>query len=72
MIAVKGKEIERYWMEPPPEPSPQLAKWMAKIKAGWTPNRRIGSLDYYSSAEFFGVYIWEYLNVIRPALYETE
>ncbi len=25
-------------------------------------------MDYYSASEFYGVYIWEYLNVIRPLL----
>lgn len=63
-------DIQKFWRKPPPEPSPGLLKWQKKIAAGWTPNSRIRQLDYYSSAEFFGVYIWEYLNVLRPMLYE--
>lgn len=60
--------IEQYWNVPPPEPSPGLVKWLAKIADGWRPNRRIRSMGYYSAAEFYGVYIWEYLHVISPAL----
>ena len=62
-------DIQRYWTEPPPEPSPGLLKWSEKIRNGWTPNRRISAMDYYSSAEFFQVYIWEYVNVLSPMLY---
>ena len=62
-------DIQKYWADPPPEPSPNCVKWVAKIQGGWSPNRRIRTLGYYSSAEWFGVYIWEYLNVLRPMLY---
>jgi len=65
-------DVTRYWMEPPPEPTPALAKWMAKIKAGWRPNIRIRRMGYHSRAEFFGVYIWEYYHVIYPALKGVE
>lgn len=58
-------DIQEYWSGPPPEPSPKLGKWIAKIQSGWTPNKRIRALGYYSSAEFFQIYLWEYLNVIR-------
>ena len=68
--ALKGPRVDRYayWTERPPEPSPRLASWIDKINAGWRPNRRINSLGYDSSAEFYGVYLWEYLNVIYPML----
>jgi hypothetical protein len=59
----------KYWQEPPPEPSPQLLKWVKKIQDGWTPNRRWRQYGYDSSAQMFGVYIWEYLRVIAPLLY---
>lgn len=60
--------IEEYWIEAPPEPSPKLKRWLEKIQGGWRPNRRIRQMGYYESAEFFGVYIWEYMNVISPQL----
>jgi hypothetical protein len=59
-----------YWLEPPPEPSPKLAEWVSKIDRGWRPNRRIRTMGYDESAEFYGVYIWEYLNVISPLIAE--
>ncbi len=61
-----------YWQAPPPEPSPKLKRWIARIKAGWRPNRRIRQMGYDEKAEFFGVYLWEYLNVIAPMLQEAE
>lgn len=61
--------IQQYWQHPPLEPSPRLLHWQGKIAAGWEPNRRISSMGYYEASEWFGVYIWEYLNVLRPLLY---
>ena len=60
--------VEQYWLKPPPVRSSGCAKWLKKIEAGWKPNRRIGSMGYYEAAEFYGVFIWEYINEIRPAL----
>jgi len=62
--------IETYWTSPPPEPSQRCDIWVAKIKAGWRPNRRIRQMGYYEGAEFYGVYIWEYSNVIQPLIRE--
>lgn len=62
------KETEKYWTSPPPEPSPGCVKWLAKIAAGWRPNSRIKGMGYAEAAEFYGVYIWELYNRIRPAL----
>lgn len=61
-------DVTRYWIDPPPQPSAGLAKWQAKIASGWRPNRRISAMGYYEASEFYGVYIWEYINVIRPLL----
>lgn len=60
-----------YWTERPPMPSPNLLKWQKKIEDGWVPNARISSMGYDESAEFFGVYIWEYINVLLPLLYRN-
>ncbi|MBV8093618.1 MAG: hypothetical protein JO110_10350 [Acetobacteraceae bacterium] len=65
-------DITEYWTEPPPTPSPRLQQWLARIRSGWRPNKRIRTLGYHEAAEFYGIYIWEYLNVIRPALQERQ
>ena len=57
-----------YWMEPPPEISARCQWWMARIEAGWYPNNRIRTFGYDEAAVFYGVYIWEFLNVIAPLL----
>lgn len=59
-----------YWENPPPEASPRLQYWKDKIASGWRPNKRVRKMGYDNSAEFFGVYMWEYLHVISPLLYE--
>lgn len=62
--------ISQYWTEPPPTPSAGLDKWLVRIThEHWKPNRRIRTLGYYAAAEFFQVYVWEYLNVLMPLLY---
>lgn len=59
-------DVQRYWTRPPPERSARCAWWAAKIQAGWRRNRRLGGMGYHEAARFFGVYIWEYINVISP------
>lgn len=61
--------VERYWNHPPPDQSPRCAFWLRRIAAGWRPNKRWRELGYYDSAQRFGVYIWEWSNVIGPCLY---
>ncbi len=61
-----------YWNNPPPSQSPRCSWWLSRIAAGWTPNRRIRTMGYDESSEWYGVYIWEYLNRICPALVEQE
>lgn len=61
-------DVTKYWQTAPPEPSPSLGKWLKKIEAGWSPNRRISGMGYYSAAEWYNVYIWEYFHVLRPAI----
>ncbi len=63
-------DIYQYWTDPPPEPSARLAGWLAKIERGWRPNKRVRFMGYDESSRFYGVYVWEYLNVIRPKLME--
>lgn len=58
-----------YWTDPPPELSARCRAWADRIEQGWRRNKRVGSMGYDQSAEHFGVYIWEYLNVIQPLLW---
>jgi hypothetical protein len=58
--------VETYWTAPPPAPSARCAYWVAAINGGWTPNRRVSAMGYHEKADFFGVYIWEYINVLSP------
>lgn len=61
-----------YWIEAPPELSARCEYWLRRIADGWRPNRRIRGQGYDTSAEWYGVYIWEYLNKIVPALAEAD
>lgn len=63
-------DVTRYWGDPPPGPTASLTKWMERIRCGWRPNKRIRQMGYHESAEFYRVYIWEYLNVLMPAVRE--
>lgn len=63
-------DIYLYWRDPPPEPSRNLGKWVGRIQNGWKPNKRISHMGYSEKAEFFQVYLWEYLNVLYPMLRE--
>ncbi|MFI2663249.1 hypothetical protein [Micromonospora carbonacea] len=61
-----------YWSEPPPELSARCFYWLRQIAEGWTPNASIGRKGYDDAAHWFGVYIWEYVNVVWPCLVEAE
>ncbi len=64
-----------YWQEPPPEPSASLVKWLRRLRDGWRANRRIGGMGYDSRAEWFRMYLWEYLHVfywLEKAAEKTE
>ncbi len=58
----------QYWMQPPPTQSERCAWWARRIEDGFIPNRRISAMGYDDAAEFYGVYVWEYLNVIAPLI----
>ncbi len=53
-----------YWSEPPPEPSPRLLWWQQRFRDGFSPNKRVRSMGYDAASEWYGVYIWEYINVL--------
>jgi hypothetical protein len=58
----------RYWTEAPPSLSPRCTYWARQIQRGWRPNRRIRAECYDCSAQWYGIYIWEYINVIQPLI----
>lgn len=64
-------DVTLYWNDPPPTPTDKCVMWQAKIDGGWRPNKRIRSFGYQEAAEFYGIYIWEYFNVIAPLLREV-
>lgn len=61
---------DKHWAHdnPPEHISPRCAWWMDQIVRGWRPNRRLRAECYDCSAGWYGVYIWEYLHLISPAL----
>lgn len=66
----KPPRVDHYafWGEPPAELSPRCRYWLAQIERGWRPNRFVRRMGYDEAAEWYGVYLWEYLNVIAPRL----
>jgi len=63
-----GFDIFEYWTVAPPERSPRLEYWLNRVEYGWRRNRRIRAMGASESARFFGVYMWEWLNVLWPAM----
>ncbi len=63
-----GREIERYWTTEPPDLSARCRYWIRRIEKGWRGNRRFIRMGYDEAAEYLGVYIWEWLNVLSPLL----
>ncbi|MFD7705681.1 hypothetical protein [Streptomyces sp. NPDC059786] len=61
------EDVTTFWNEPPPASSPRCGYWLQRYDDGtWKPNRRIRTEGYHVAAEHLGVWIWEYLHVIRP------
>ena len=59
---------EDFWANPPPAPSPRCTWWLSRIDGGWRPNRRVGFFSYDEAADYFGVWYWEWLHVLSPAI----
>lgn len=61
----------RYWSSPPPEPSPRVAYWLRRMDEGsWHLTAQLGGNGRDFMAEWLGVYMWEWLEVIWPAAAE--
>ena len=61
-------DLYQYWSDRPPCLSPRCRYWLRQVERGWRPNRRIRVQGYDGSAAWYGVYIWEYINVICPMI----
>ena len=64
----KVSDAEDYWLFAPSQLSARCAYWVRQIERGWLPNRRIVREGYQYGADWYGVYIWEYLNVLDPLI----
>jgi hypothetical protein len=64
----KVEDHYKYWGDPPPETSERCKWWLRQIERGWKPNRRVRAECYDCSAEWYGIYIWEFTELICPAL----
>jgi len=60
------EDYTEYWNNPPPSLSPRCQHWVNRIRNGWVPNRRVKQMGYDEASQFFGVYIWEYINILFP------
>lgn len=58
-------DIYRYWADPPPDLSPRCRYWHARLRNGFAPNRRVRAMGYDEASRWYGVYVWEYLNILR-------
>jgi hypothetical protein len=56
-----------FWRDPPPMMSARCWWWLRQIQRGWRPPRRVRYMGYDSTAQWYGVFMWEYLNLIYPA-----
>lgn len=62
-----------YWVNPPPALSPRVEYWLRRLADGtWVPNRRFRVEGYDARTAWLGVYMWEYFNIIGPALNSGE
>jgi hypothetical protein len=61
-----------FWTNPPPTMSARCSWWVDRVRGGFRRNKRLKVMDYSDSAAFFGVYVWEWLNVLWPMFYSLE
>jgi hypothetical protein len=68
----KPPKVDRYlyWIDPPDVRSERCEYWLRQFDRGWRPNARILGEGYDATAEWFGVYMWEYLHVLSPRIGE--
>jgi hypothetical protein len=54
-------DVQRYWAKPPPALSPRCLHVVKRMREGWSPRLNFG---YHGNAEYLGIYIWEYLEIV--------
>ncbi|HEY3631926.1 MAG TPA: hypothetical protein VGL21_13540 [Jatrophihabitantaceae bacterium] len=65
-------DIYDYWLSPPPEPSPRLTYWLRRLDEGsWCATHRQAAEGMELMADWLGVYLWEWSNVIYPRCCEV-
>lgn len=57
-----------FWSDPPPLMSERCRWWLRQIVRGWRPPKRIRYEGYDASAQWYGIWLWEWFNIISPAL----
>lgn len=67
---VTAAEIDLQGEERPGMPSMRLGWWLEYVSRGWRPDGRLRTLGYLDAAKWFGVYVWEFRNVLVPAMRE--
>ncbi|WP_394436265.1 hypothetical protein [Streptomyces sp. SGAir0957] len=66
-------DVTTYWTDMPPAMSPRCDYWIKRHHRGtWRSNRWLRRSGYHEAAERLGVWIWEYLHMIRPLIDEEE
>lgn len=69
LMCPKVEDITDYWDNPPAILSLRCKFWITKIFRGWRANPGLIKLDEEKASEFYGVYIWEYINILFPMLH---
>lgn len=59
-------ERDEVWGFAPLQISERCAWWLQQLENGWRPPRRVSGLGWDGQAQWFGVYAWEWRNLIRP------
>lgn len=57
-----------FWANAHRTRSERCIAWEARIRAGWRPNRRLSQMGWEEKAKWYGVYNWEYIEVLAPLL----
>jgi hypothetical protein len=65
-------DVTEHWVNEPDVVSERCLWWVDRIRKGFTRNRRLSQFGYYEASEFYGVHIWEYLNILQPKFWGVE
>ena len=60
----------KYVLREPHRASDAIGNLMVKIRNGWRPSEDLLKLSEYRAAHSLGIYIWEWRNLVLPALGE--